>query len=204
MKTKIFKERDLASAADILLDGGIIAFPTETVFGLGVVYDDIEAFNKLVSVKNRPADKPFTMMVSDAFLINKYAEIDNKAQAVINAFFPGEVTILVKPKPGLQDQVTLNSRYIGIRVPGLEITRKLLHLVGKPLLVPSANKAEEAPCLTSGEVLEVFNREIDGVVEGETVSNVPTTIVQIDTKIKLIRQGSVSFEAIKKVWEEAK
>ena len=82
-------------AVEILKRGDVLAFPTETVFGLGVRYDKIGSFNKLVSIKRRPPDKPFTLMVGNKKMIYKFADVDKKAKKVIEKFMPGPITVLL-------------------------------------------------------------------------------------------------------------
>ena len=106
-QVKIAKER--------LLNHGVVAFPTETVMGLGVVFDDFEAYQKLNNIKRRPEDKPYTMMVKSTAEIQKYAVINEVTQRVIDAFMPGSITILVPVKENsVPDYVTHNTNVIGI------------------------------------------------------------------------------------------
>lgn len=203
METKVFNQNELHLLANIAQKGGIIAFPTETVYGLGVIYDSNEAFKNLVKVKDRQADKPFTLMLAFTRDIANYAEVDEKTNAIIDAFLPGELTLILEVKKGLPEHVTLGSKYIGIRVSADYNVANLISLVGKPLLVPSANKRNEKPALTTDEVMEIFNGEIDGILKGNTSSHIPSTIVKLSDKIELIREGSIPFIEIKNVWEAA-
>ncbi|MFA6942987.1 MAG: Sua5/YciO/YrdC/YwlC family protein, partial [Bacilli bacterium] len=95
METKIYSEKQIKEVAEFLISGEVVCFPTETVFGLGVVFDNEEAFAKLVAVKRRPADKPFTLMCADLEDIEKYAKINSKTKEIIKQFMPGPLTIIV-------------------------------------------------------------------------------------------------------------
>ncbi|OQA79291.1 MAG: Threonylcarbamoyl-AMP synthase [Tenericutes bacterium ADurb.Bin239] len=202
METKIFKPNEIHLLADLAKEGAIIAFPTETVYGLGVVYDNEEAFNNLVKVKDRKIDKPFTLMLDYTRDIGNYAILNNKITNLIDVFMPGELTLIIEAKPNLPKHVTLGSKYIGIRVSANYQVANLLNLVGKPLLVPSANKRDEKPALTCDEVYENFKGEIAGILEGKTTSHIPSTIIKVSDKIELIREGSIPFNLIQEVWEE--
>lgn len=202
METKIFKANEIHLCADLAREGKIIAFPTETVFGLGVIYDSEEAFNELVKVKNRADNKPFTLMVGYTRDIEKYAVINAKIKNLIDVFMPGEITLIIEAKPDLPKHVTLGSKFIGIRVSANYQVANLLNLVGKPMLVPSANKRDEKPALTANEVYQIFNGEIAGILEGKTTSHTPSTIVKVTDTIELIREGTIPFNLIKEVWEE--
>ncbi len=179
---------------------GIIAFPTETVMGLGVFYDDFEAYEKLNKVKQRREDKPYTMMLGDPKKITKYAEVDHNARKLISAFMPGSVTLLLHAKENVPSYVTHGTGVVGVRVPSLVDILDMLNQLGKPLLVPSANKAGEKPAFNSEEVKNIFGNEIDYVVEGECVGGVASTIIDLTTpEVKIIREGPVTKEMINSV-----
>lgn len=196
----LFEEVKQAKAA--LENHGIVAFPTETVMGLGVIYNDCEAYNKLNKVKERPEDKPYTMMVFRPEEIQKYAVINEGTQRVIDKFIPGSLTILVPVKDNsVPTYVTHGTGIIGIRIPtNIEAQHLLMH-VGIPLLVPSANKSGQKPALTSDEVNEIFGDEVDIIISGKAKSAVPSTIVDLTKETpKVVRQGAISEEEILKAY----
>ena len=175
----------------------VIAFPTETVFGLGVFYDDEEAYNLLNKIKRRREDKPYTMMLSKVEDIFKYAEVDERYLKLIKKYMPGPLTILVRSKDNVPAYVTHNTRVVGVRIPENVEALELLEYVKKPLLVPSANRADEKPALNDREVKEIFQDEIKVVVPGETCKGQPSTIIDLTgDEIKLIRKGPISLEEL--------
>ena len=175
----------------------VIAFPTETVFGLGVFYDDEKAYNLLNKVKNRREDKPYTMMLSDVKEISKYAFIRDKYLSIIKKYMPGSLTILVRAKECVPAYVTHNTGIIGIRIPSNKEALDLLKFVKKPLLVPSANKADQKPALSANEVKAIFKDEIEVIIPGEISSGEPSTIIDLTgDEIKLIRKGPIPFEEL--------
>ena len=189
-------EKELASkAAKTLKNHGIIAFPTETVMGLGVAYDDEIAFERLNKVKGRPENKPYSLMLGKKEDIKKYAHVSIDEQKVIDAFLPGPLTILLKKKE-LPQWVTLNSEYVGIRVPNLPIINNIINEFGKPILAPSANKSGKIPSLTQKEVEETFGNEIDLIIPGDASNEIASTIALIDNGVKIIRQGIITKEQI--------
>ena len=193
---------EAASASEALRKGGVVAFPTETVMGLGVVYNDRRAYDRLNKVKERPEDKPYTLMVKNVEEITKYAVIDEATQRVIDSFMPGSLTILVKVKKNsVPSYVTHNTNIIGIRVPTNIEARILLDIVSIPLLVPSANKSGSKPALNSDEVKQIFGQELDFVMSGKAKGEVPSTIVDLTKESpKVVRPGPISEEDIVKVW----
>lgn len=181
----------------------VISFPTETVMGLGVYYDDFNAYNLLNKIKRRPEDKPYTLMLGDVKEISKYASIDERAQKVINAFMPGEITILLKSKDTVPPYVTHNTGVIGIRVPNLPDLLDFLRFIGKPLLVPSANRSGEKPAMSSKEVIDIFGEELGYVFDGDAKGGVPSTLVDLTGKdIKIYREGNIKLADIERVIKE--
>lgn len=190
-------KNEVKKASEILLNDGIIAFPTETVFGLGIIAS-AKNYEKLVYVKNRPETKPFTLMISKLNQVEEYVEINSLAKRIIEAFTPGELTIILKAKENVEHFMDLGTGFIGIRIPNNKYVLSLIDTVNKPLLVPSCNKSGEAPCKDSDEVEKVFSDSIEACVEGKCENGVPSTIIKIvDNDIELIRQGKITLNEIK-------
>ena len=174
----------------VLNSHGVIAFPTETVMGLGVYFDDKVAYDKLNVIKERKPGKPYTLMLYDPFVISFYAEVDQRAVKLINKFMPGPITLLLKMKGKVPKWVTHGTGVIGIRVPQNKKALDLLYNLDKPLLVPSANKADQPPCQNSKEVKKVFGDEIDYIIKGKAGGSLSSTIVDLSTdEVKIIREG---------------
>lgn len=199
METKLIRQEDYLLAVEALQDGEVIAFPTETVYGLGVIFDKEQSYQKMVEVKRRPPTQPFTLMCGKVSDIEKYALIDDKTSRIIAAFMPGQLTIIVRVKDDVPSFVTLGTGFIGIRVSSSPLVQDLINKVGKPLLVPSANKHGETPALKGEEAYEIFKGEVPFVIDGSSISNIPSTIIKIDDKIELIREGNIPFTKIMEV-----
>ena len=191
---------DFGLAKMILDDSGVVAFPTETVMGLGIYFDDPKAYDYLNKIKNRPNDKPYSMMLGDVKHISKYAFVTPDAQKIINAFMPGPITLLLKAKDNIPTYVTHNTGIIGIRVPAM---REILHFIKyceRPLLVPSANKSGEKPAMNSEEVKDIFQSEVGYIFKGACPGGIPSTIVDLTgEQVKILREGPISLEDIKQV-----
>ena len=193
-------EYKIKSALD---NHGIIAFPTETVMGLGIYFDDEIALNKLNIVKGRPEKKPYTLMLSNVDEIGQYAKISEKSRRIIRKFMPGPLTVLLPIKEDLPYWIDYGSGKIGIRVPSYEPTLKVLKAAKKGLLVPSANISGNAPALNSNEAKQIFGNSIDLIIEGSSNSGIPSTIIDLtDKDIKIIREGTITKEDILKALEE--
>ena len=188
---RLIKEFELAKSA--LDNSQVIAFPTETVMGLGVYFDDYNAYQLLNKIKCRPEDKPYTLMLGNVNDISKYAYGDNKAQKIINKFMPGSVTLLLKAKEVVPTYVTHNTGIIGVRVPDLKLINDFINYCNKPLLVPSANKSGEKPAINSLEVKNIFKDEVSYIFEGSAPGGVPSTIIDLTgEEVKILREGPVS------------
>ena len=197
---KILSANQLDEAAELLRQGKVIAFPTETVYGLGVVFDNKEAYDELVKVKRRPPTKPFTLMLADKEDVEKYARLNRVSKAIVNELMPGQITMITHAQSGLPSWCVSEIGNIGIRIADYDLIRDLIRKTGKPLLVPSANKSGEQPGTTAQEVVDAFGDEIPAVIDGKTVSNLPSTIVLVEeTHTEIFREGAIKIDDIKRV-----
>ena len=199
---EMLEKSQYKKASKILQNGGLIAFPTETVYGLGVIFDNEQSYERLINVKRRPPEKPFTLMCGSLDDIKKYAYVNELAQKLIDAFMPGQFTIILKAKENLPRWVVSKEGNVGIRISDDKFVKNLIIETGKPLLVPSANRSGESPCHTSNEVKDSLGNDLDAIIIGESVSNIPSTIVFVDDSVHIIRLGEISESDIKNVIKE--
>lgn len=199
----LIETNEYKKAVKAVKDGGLIAFPTETVYGLGVIYDNKEAYDRLISVKRRPPEKPFTLMLSDKEEMYKYGVIDGAARRLIEKYVPGKFTLIVKAQPGLPEWAVSKNGTVGMRVPDDDFVRNMIREIGKPMLVPSANRSGDVPALTGKQVVEIFGNEIDEIIDGESIGTVPSTVVCLhDNMIHILRTGNISEDEILKTVKE--
>lgn len=183
----------LEEPAKILRDGGIVAFPTETVYGLGANAEDADAVARLKQLKQRPQEKLFSYHLASVDQIPTVAgELPPMAQALVDRYCPGPLTLVL---PGEKDHRTST---IGVRVPAGEIARKLIELVGSPLYIPSANPGGKAPALCADEVRGYFGDEVDAVVDGgEVLLKQSSTVIRVDgERYEVLREGIITREMI--------
>ena len=189
--------KDLNLAATILLGGGVVAFPTETVMGLGVVYDNFDAYGRLNYLKGKREDKPYSLMVGNVNDISSFALIDERAQKLIDKFLPGPLTLLLPATKKVPGYVTHDTGVVGIRVSDHPIVSELANKVKKPLLVPSANPSNQEPAVTVDKVLIYFNDALDYIIDDDSNGDLPSTIVDVTKKeVKIVREGKILREDI--------
>lgn len=194
--TKVVLENQMNEICDVIQKGGIVAFPTETVYGVGIHFNDEEALERLMEAKNRDYSKAITLMVADKKDISQYAYISPQAQKMINQFMPGMITLIFKKKESVRDSMTNGKSTIGIRIPDSEFVLSLLKKVG-PMLVTSANLSQHSNTTSTQEVLNQLDGRIDLVVDGKTSDNIASTVVDVSQdEIKILRAGKITKEQI--------
>lgn len=205
MKTNRYLNSQIDIVTQAIIDGKVIAFPTDTVYGLGVRYDNEDALNRLKQAKIRPESKPIPMMVSDLSQIEEVAYVNATAKLLIQKFMPGAFTIVLKKKEEIADYVTNGLATIAIRMPDDEFVLEIMNRLGKAMLVSSANISAEHSCRNGEEVLEQLDGRIDGIVMGESKSEIASTIVDATSEeVKILREGPITKEMINKILEERK
>lgn len=202
---KLIDINQLEEVIPFLFSGKVVGFPTETVYGLAVVYNNFEAFEKLVQVKKRPITKPITAMVFDVESIKKLAYIDKRQEKIINTFMPGSITIILPAKDNLPTHVTMKQTTIGIRIPSNKTALQILKMVNVPLLVTSANISTLPSCVKYQEVINLFGSEVSAIVTEDSLNELASTVVDLtkDEPI-LLRKGPIEFAEILKVWRDEK
>lgn len=205
MKTNRYLNSQIDVVIQAIIDGKVIAFPTDTVYGLGVRYDNEGALDRLKQAKIRPESKPIPMMVSDLSQIEEVAYVNDTAKRLIQKFMPGAFTIVLKKKEEIADYVTNGLPTIAIRMPDDKFVLEIMNQLGKAMLVSSANISAEHSCKNGEEVLEQLDGRIDGIVMGESKSEIASTIVDATTdEVKVLREGPITKEMINKILEERK
>ncbi len=181
----------------VLKGGGIIAFPTDTFYGLGTDPYNKNAVNKIYEIKNRDRNKPLLLLIDSVVKLDKLVEEPSEASTkLIDTFWPGPLTMLFKPKSSIPEYIT--DDLIGIRLPGNSITRKLLSALNHPLTAPSANFSGEDPTTSAEHVKDRLGNKVDLILDaGICKGGDPSTLVDTtQTPVRLIRAGAISFTSI--------
>jgi len=183
----------------ILNLGGVMAFPTDTFYGLGVTAFNRNALSRVFKIKQRPKDKPLLTLVASAYQANRMArEINHTAEILIEKLWPGPLTILFSAHPHLPSQLTANTGKIGVRQPGNEMVRKLLSGIGFPITATSANISGAENVTTAEEVEETLGTKIDLIVDGgPALGGKESTVLDVTlSPALLVREGAVTREEI--------
>ncbi len=203
MRTKIVgtSEDEIKEAGRILNSGKLVAFPTETVYGLGASAYDSDAARKIYAAKGRPSDNPLIVHVCDKAQIAEVAEkITDDARKVIDTFMPGPVTIILKKKSIIPDDVTAGLDTVAIRYPAHDVAQRLIKAAGVPVAAPSANLSGKPSPTKAKHVIKDMAGRIDVIIDGGDCSvGVESTIIDFTgEKPVILRPGGVTYDELKK------
>ena len=194
----------IADAALCLADGGLVAFPTETVYGLGADATNGPAIARLYAAKGRPSFNPLIAHVFDLAAAKKLAVFDAAAEKLAAAFWPGPLTLVLKKRPGcpVAELATAGLDSIAVRVPQHPVALAILSRLGRPIVAPSANRSGHVSPTTARHVMDDLNGRIDYIVDGGPAQvGVESTIVGFLDGPKLLRPGGLPREQIEAVLE---
>lgn len=185
-------------AAAALRRGGVIAYPTETFYGLGALARDAAALARLAAAKGRPEGKPLPLLAADLAAVEEVAILSPRARALAARFWPGPLTLVLPARPGVPAPITAGTGTVGIRVPGSEVARRLAAAAGGALVSTSANLSGEPPPARVEELSAALRARIDGVLDaGATPGGLASTVVVVGAEgVTLVRAGAVPFEEV--------
>jgi L-threonylcarbamoyladenylate synthase len=191
-------ERELLAAAAVLRAGGLVAYPTETFYGLGARALDAAAVARLARAKGRPDGKPLPLLAADRAQVERVARLDGLAARLADRLWPGPFTLVLPARPGLPPELTAGGATVGVRVPGSELARALAAATGEALVSTSANLAGEPPVTRAGALAPDLVARLDRVLDGgETPGGAPSTLVAVEgDEVRLVRPGAVAWEAV--------
>lgn len=192
----IYNKENIEEIKEDLLNSKIIAFPTDTVFGLACLSNDEIAKNKIYETKNRPENKKLPMMVTDTEMLENYCELSDITKKLFNAFTPGPITFILKYKD--------SDETVAIRIPDDDWILDLINRVNKPLLVTSANISGEGSLIKYEDVLSQIGDKVDGIVKADARGDKASTIVDCLNNYKILREGPITKEQIEEIIKEGK
>ena len=186
-------ESSVEFAAELIRDGRLVVFPTETVYGIGVNYFNEKALKRLYEIKERPLNKPFTLHIADTGMLKEmHCEVTDFANELINKFWPGPLTLILKS----------GKDKLGFRMPDNAVAKLLIMKSGVPIAAPSANVSGEMPPTNVKSISDRIRRSIDLILDGgKTEFGKESTIVDITVSpYKVVRKGAIPESDIDKMY----
>ncbi|WP_035426942.1 L-threonylcarbamoyladenylate synthase [Sediminibacillus terrae] len=208
--TKVWKIEQTTSATDLAIreasalleQNEVVAFPTETVYGLGANAKEADAVDKIFRAKGRPSDNPLIVHIADRVQVDDYvAEVPEVAEKLLAAFTPGPLTLILKSNGTIADNVTAGLPSVGVRIPDHPVAQALLRACRLPLAAPSANKSGRPSPTTADHVYEDLQGRIAGLLDGgPTGVGVESTVVDCTGEMPIIlRPGGITREQLEEV-----
>lgn len=201
MKTKLITPEQLNEAVDILKNGGLVAFPTETVYGLGAIANNEKAIQSVYEVKGRPSDNPLIVHVASKDVKPYVKELPDYVPRLVDKFWPGPLTIICKMKKDIfAPSLSKGRDTVALRMPNYPLTIELIDKVGFPIVGPSANTSGTPSPTRAAHVLDDFVGKIEGVLYGENSKiGIESTVIDVTSLdgIVILRPGKITLEDLK-------
>jgi L-threonylcarbamoyladenylate synthase len=197
MKLVSADEQGLKTAARSILTGGVVIYPTETVYGLGALPSDPDATKRICEIKGR-ADKPMPLICSDIEKARKVVQFNTAAEILAKKFWPGPLTLVLPKKVDYPFWVTRHKDTLAIRVPGHEAARRLAGLSAGVIVSTSANKSGQSPVTSGKEAVQKFGNTVDIIIDGgPSLGQSPSTVLDLSSdELWIHRSGPISGDEI--------
>ncbi|MBI5644558.1 threonylcarbamoyl-AMP synthase [Candidatus Kaiserbacteria bacterium] len=188
-------------AASVIFAGGVVLFPTDTLYALGADALSDDAVAKIYAIKGRDEKKPMHCIVKDINMVEEYAEIDDAARMLTDDFLPGPLTLVLKKHPETQSGIARGISTFGFRIPKSDLCMEIVRIFGGPITATSANTAGSATERSVGKILEQLGEEaarIDLIIDaGELPESLPSTVVDLTgERPEIIREGAIVSDDI--------
>lgn len=207
MKTKIFntEKENLIKASEIIKNGGLVAIPTETVYGLAADGLNSKAIKKIFDAKNRPMDNPLILHISRIDEIYRLVkEVEKKHLEILSKLWPGPLTVILKKSEIIPDEVSAGLDTVAIRMPRLDIARAFIYLCDTPLAAPSANLSTKPSPTNAHDVFEDMDGRIDAIIDGGSSDiGIESTVLDLSQDVpKILRPGFYTKEYLEQYFEK--
>lgn len=188
-----------SKAAQVLRTGGVVLYPTDTLYGLGADALSDEAVARLYMLKGRDEHKPIHAIVSDLEMVSQYGEVDERVRTLILKLPKGKVSCIVRKKEGVERGIAKSIDTFGFRIPDHAFCQAMLAAYGGPITATSANLAGKATGRSADEILAQIGERVDLVIDaGELAVSAPSTVVDVSQReLQIVREGAVSAEEVR-------
>jgi L-threonylcarbamoyladenylate synthase len=189
----------VAAAARVLAGGGLVVYPTETVYGLGAAAHNAPALDRLAMLKGREPGKPISLLISDLRMLDALVcDVPPVARQLIHRFWPGPLTLVLRARPGLSSVLTGDDGGIGVRISSHPVATALVCALGVPVTTPSANPAGQRPPATVDDARAYFGARVDCYLDGGRVRGEPaSTVVDARGGWTVLREGAISQSVLR-------
>ena len=197
-------EGAIRQASELIVSGGVVAFPTETFYGLAALATDSRAIDKLYKLKRRPARKSLSILIADLAELDDWIEtIPNQALHLTARFWPGPLTLIFTAAKHLPTNLTADTGKIGVRISSHPVAQALVREVGAPITATSANRSRSPNCRSAGEVINQLGSDLEAILDaGLTPGGKVSTIADVTTRPpKILRVGAIGAQEILSCWE---
>ena len=199
--TRIIPPSQLDTAIDILREGGLVVFPTDTVYGVAALARDAAAVAAIYRAKQRPSNMPIPVMVGDPMAVSEIAIPAPGFRELADAFWPGPLTIILPRRATLPDIVTAGGDTVALRIPDHPLVLALLRVLNEPLAVTSANRSGHPPALTADDARVQLDGRVEAIIDGGPApGGLPSTIIDLTrTPPQILRRGPVTEAQIRAI-----
>ncbi|MCP3162094.1 L-threonylcarbamoyladenylate synthase [Myxococcus qinghaiensis] len=187
--------RHIQRAVEVLERGGLIAYPTDTYYGMGCDLGSKRAIERLYQLKGRDKKKPLSFLCPDLSDVARYAHVSNFAYRTMKGLTPGAFTFILEATRLVPDLMMSRQKQVGIRVPDAPLARELARALGRPLVTTSVNNTQGEPLTDAREIKEEFGHGLELILDGGVTLNEPSTVVSlIGDTLEILRQGKGRLE----------
>ena len=191
---------DLARAVEALRSGGVVVFPTDTLYGLGALVENEDAVARVARIKGRERGRGIPVLLAGPDQAGLVVTDSPLLRMLAERFWPGALTVVADARPGIAEVIKGPSATVGVRVPDLELTRRLIARAGGPITGTSANATGQPPASTAIDARQALGRLVDYILDGGAARGTPSTVLNIAADPPtILRQGAVTEEEIREV-----
>jgi tRNA threonylcarbamoyl adenosine modification protein (Sua5/YciO/YrdC/YwlC family) len=185
------QSRHIQRAVESLRNGGVVVYPTDTVYGLGCDITSKHALERIVRIKGRDPKKPLSFVCADLTHISRYARVSNMAYRILKRFLPGAYTFVLEASSEVPKMLLTRQKTVGIRVPDHAVCSALVKELGNPILSTSANPAGVEPLNDPREIQEALGKQVDFILDSGILTRVPSTVISlVDDRVQVLREGA--------------
>ena len=183
--------RHIARAVAALRDDGVVAYPTDTVYGLGCDITSRRAVERITHIKGRDPKKPMSFVCADLNHISRYARVSNFAYRILKRHLPGAYTFILEASREVPKMLLTKQKTVGIRIPDHAVALALVRELDNPVLSTSANLSGDEPINNPAEIQQILGTQVDVILDCDVLPRVPSTVVSlVDDKVEVLREGA--------------